>query len=414
MQNAQMPPPSSNPLSNSDEDDSGKTAKQQNSHPQVDLPAEDSHDNFQRGMPGRNIKTWGVATLGLLVAGALMWPNSQNDGIDKSKVKAAEESIADELAKRVPPKLPEIKIEAPAPPQPQQEVKIVKDNNDEEQRMALILASPMAAEIDIRSNSHVPHPVENKKVDSDIASLMRESVSTSEKMMSKYSNQGDESKTNGPHQDFLDKVQKKRLEPPLGLADARRPNTLYEGTLIRTVLTRELRTDLPGRITAKVMSDVYDSVTMNTLLIPRGSEVTCAYQSELLVGQEVVLAACHRLRLPNGKSFSLVGTPASDMQGASGLPAEVNNHFWKMFGTSFILGAASLLTSKADQQISIRMGNDGSSQMGGSIMGTTLYNTIQHIMQRNTKIAPTAIVKIGTPFTLTLARDVEMEPYTGR
>lgn len=410
-----LPPPSSNPLEMDEhEHERDQIRREQRHEGDAHIPDDDGHETLQRGMPGRNIKTWAVGTLGLVVAAALLWPSSDGNNADKAAT-ASQQSIADELARRVPVvTAPEIVIEAPAPAP---EVKVVEKDKGDDERMAMILASPMAAEVELRTR----RPDQATAGDSgvDAGGLIRDMMSRTEESLRRYGGDGEAGnktppRSKGAHQDFLDEARNNRMEPPMGLADARRPNTIYEGTLIRTVLTRELRTDLPGRITAKVMSDVYDSVTMNTLLIPRGSEVTCAYQSELLVSQEVVLAACNRLRLPNGKSFSLLGTPASDLQGAAGMPAEVNNHFWKMFGTSFMLGAASLLMNKADQTISVTMGTDGSSQTGGNLLSSTLYESIRHVMSRNSKIAPTATVEIGSPFTLTIARDVEMEPYQGR
>ena len=164
--------------------------------------------------------------------------------------------------------------------------------------MMMILASPMGADLDMRNGSGGNR---NKSQQNNATDPLAELDRMRAAMMQGNNfaaADGDKpvAKSSGLHGDFLKQSKDRRIEPPLGLAGARQPNTIYEGTLIRTVLTRSLRTDLPGRITAKVMSDVYDSVTMNTLLIPRGSEVTCTYQSELLTGQEVVLAACERLR----------------------------------------------------------------------------------------------------------------------
>jgi len=313
------------------------------------------------------------------------------------------------LASRIKPTPPEMKFEAPPPPSPPPE----KIEPKEDDRMMMILASPMGAEVDLRNNGGRAAQAKPRSQLDTINDIDKMRAALLRGANQEEGAVGGGNKPSDPHGDFLKEARDRRIEPPLGMLNARQPNTIYEGTLIRTVLTRSLRTDLPGRITAKVMSHVYDSVTMSTLLIPRGSEVTCTYQSELLAGQEVVLAACDRLRLPNGKSFSLVGTPASDMQGAAGLPAEVNNHFWKMFKTSFMLGAASLLLPKNSQQITVNT-TMGSSQTAGSILGTALYDTIQQVLARNSKIKPTATVDIGTPFTLTIARDVEMEPYQGR
>lgn len=399
MKQPNLPPPSYDPLA-PDEDNNNRHSAQ--------LPPEDGHDLLQRGMPGRNLKTWGVAALGIVVIAALVWP--KGDGSDANKnVNRSDQNIADDLASRIKPTPPEMKFEAPPPPPPPPE----KIEPKEDDRMMMILASPMGAEVDLRNNGGRAAQVKPRSQLDTINDIDKMRAALLRGANQEEGAVGGGNKPSDPHGDFLKEARDRRIEPPLGMLNARQPNTIYEGTLIRTVLTRSLRTDLPGRITAKVMSDVYDSVTMSTLLIPRGSEVTCTYQSELLAGQEVVLAACDRLRLPNGKSFSLVGTPASDMQGAAGLPAEVNNHFWKMFKTSFMLGAASLLLPKNSQQITVNT-TMGSSQTAGSILGTALYDTIQQVLARNSKIKPTATVDIGTPFTLTIARDVEMEPYQGR
>lgn len=402
QQRPDIPPPSYDPLAADEESQHPKTAH---------LPPEDGHDLLQKGMPGRNLKTWGVAALGIIVVAALVWPN-QNTNKQEKKVDSSTQNIADELARRVQTDPPEMKFEEPAPPPAPAPVQKIDPKDDD--RMMMILASPMGADLDMRNGSGGNSKSKQNNPTDPLADLDRMRAA----MLQGNNFAGAEgekpaAKSSGLHGDFLKESKDRRMGPPLGLAGARQPNTIYEGTLIRTVLTRSLRTDLPGSITAKVMSDVYDSVTMNTLLIPRGSEVICTYQSELLTGQEVVLAACERLRLPNGKSFSLMGTPASDLQGAAGLPAEVNNHFWKMFKTSLMLGAASLLLPKGDQQITIN-NTMGSSQTAGSILGTALYDTIQQVLSRNAKINPTASVDIGTPFTLTIARDVEMEPYQGR
>lgn len=399
MKQPNLPPPSYDPLA-PDEDNNNRHSAQ--------LPPEDGHDLLQRGMPGRNLKTWGVAALGIVVIAALVWP--KGDGSDANKnVNRSDQNIADDLASRIKPTPPEMKFEAPPPPPPPPE----KIEPKEDDRMMMILASPMGAEVDLRNNGGRAAQAKPRSQLDTINDIDKMRAALLRGANQEEGAVGGGNKPSDPHGDFLKEARDRRIEPPLGMFNARQPNTIYEGTLIRTVLTRSLRTDLPGRITAKVMSDVYDSVTMSTLLIPRGSEVTCTYQSELLAGQEVVLAACDRLRLPNGKSFSLVGTPASDMQGAAGLPAEVNNHFWKMFKTSFMLGAASLLLPKNSQQITVNT-TMGSSQTAGSILGTALYDTIQQVLARNSKIKPTATVDIGTPFTLTIARDVEMEPYQGR
>jgi type IV secretion system protein TrbI len=212
-------------------------------------------------------------------------------------------------------------------------------------------------------------------------------------------------------EEFLLKSSDKTIEPPVSMVGARGAHALYQGTIIRVVLDRAVNTDVPGAIRARVMSDVFDSVNQKTTLIPRGSTLVGSYKSSMLVGQARILIACERIILPNGKSISLLGTPAADMQGASGLPADIDNHFFEMFRASFIVGAASLLLPKDQQNISQSETVGGGSRTGGSIVGTTLYDTIKQIADRNKSIGPTGTIDLGEPFTLMLSRDIEMEPY---
>lgn len=413
MQSNNMPPPSGNPLDLPDIPQPRRIDP--NAPPDDDIPVDD-HDAVQKGMPNRNLKTAAILILGGVVAGSMFWPKSN---VESSKVNKPEKvsSVADELDRARPAMIPELEAvanQAPPPPPIVKSVEEPKKNNDDE-KMALAIASPMSADVDLRNgggkgkdqgrNTGEPPAFDEGK-------LVEDAMARQQKMLAAMAAGQEKKNELGLHDGFL--KESKGIESPIGMVGARKPNTIYQGTLIRTVLTRALHTDLPGTVTAKVMSDVYDSVTMRTLLIPRGSEVNCRYQSELLVGQEVVLAACERLRLPNGKSFSLMSTPASDMQGRSGLPADVDNHFMKMFGTSLMLGAASLLLPKKDQGITVNTTASGGTQTGGSILGTALHDTIKTILQRNANIRPTGTVDIGSPFTLTISRDVEMEPYMGR
>src|SRR6218665_553357 len=416
-QTPHLPPPGSNPL-DMDEDIARPRAhppgRQHN--PRAELPADDAHEALQRGMPSRNLKTWAVAIFGTVVVIALLWPRQPPPGGGSKVATIPNQDIADELARRVPAARESRAAEPKAPPAPL--AKASEQRDDAAERMAMILASPMRADVELRNHSAGLQPPRGSGAAGppDDAPPLRQVLARQGEAMRSIGEEGaaqGQGQGQGLDNDFLQESRERKIAPALGMEPARAAHTLYEGTLIRTVLTRSLRTDLPGRVTAKVMSDVFDSVTMDTLVIPRGSEVSCTYQSGLLVGQEVVLAACDRLRLPNGKSFSLTGTPAGDLQGASGLPADVNNHFWKMFKTSFMLGAASLLLPKDERQISIDT-THGASQTGGSIIGSALHDTIGQVLSRNTKIAPTGHVEIGTPFTLTIARDVQMEPYKGR
>ncbi|WP_348246333.1 TrbI/VirB10 family protein, partial [Salmonella enterica] len=73
------------------------------------------------------------------------------------------------------------------------------------------------------------------------------------------------------------------------------------------------------------------------LLIPMGSVLVGKYNSDVNVGQSRVMFGFERLILPNGYSFDLPAASGSDLAGASGMTGAVDNHFFKMFGSSLLI-----------------------------------------------------------------------------
>jgi type IV secretion system protein VirB10 len=214
-----------------------------------------------------------------------------------------------------------------------------------------------------------------------------------------------------PNDLFLSQAKDSGNDAPVYEQGAYRRPVLMQGTIIRAVTISGINTDLPGDITARVVSNVYDSVHPNNVLIPQGSTLIGRYDSNFKIGQARVLVAMTRLILPNGKWISLAGSPATDTQGMSGMPADVNNHFLKMFGSSLIIGATSLLLPSSQQNITVTSPTISGTQTGGTIFAQTLQQSIQQLLQRNTNIKPTGTVGPGTEFDFMVSRDMLMSPY---
>lgn len=187
-----------------------------------------------------------------------------------------------------------------------------------------------------------------------------------------------------------------------------------EGSVIRAVLLTRVNSDLPGRILAKITSDVYDS-TLSQVVIPKGSLINGVYNSQVIIGQERLLMAMTRLTLPNGNWIALSGNGATDMMGTSGVQAEVNNHFMKMFGSSLIVGASTLLLPRADTSVTALpgagAGAGGGVATAGSIFATTLNDVLKTLLDRNKNIAPTLKLEAGEEFMFTANQDMLMAPY---
>lgn len=221
-------------------------------------------------------------------------------------------------------------------------------------------------------------------------------------------------KSKGANEEFLaTNAAASNNAPQLTRQMAPQATTLVsEGHVIRAVLQTRVNSDLPGRVLARVTSDVYDS-NQRHIVIPKGSQLIGNYSSQVVVGQERLLMAMNRLILPNGSWISLSGAGAADMTGMSGVRADVNNHFMKMFGSSLVLGASTLLLPRQDTTVSTLQSMAGNATPGtaGSIFATSLNEVLKTLLERNKQISPTLSLQEGEEFIFMVAHDMAMVPY---
>lgn len=182
---------------------------------------------------------------------------------------------------------------------------------------------------------------------------------------------------------------------------------LREGKVIPAVLGRQINSDLPGRITAYVSSNVYDED--GRLLIPMGASLIGKYDSGVRVGQTRVMFAFQRLVLPNGYSFDLPAAGGSDLAGAAGMGGDVDNHFFKMFGTSLLI---ALLGDRTQQPQNVTtLGSSGPVTAAGQV----LSDVSKTVLERNRVIAPTITVDQGTRINVEVVSDMVFpEQYSAR
>lgn len=144
-------------------------------------------------------------------------------------------------------------------------------------------------------------------------------------------------------------------------------------------------------------------------MIPKGSMITAPYSSDIQPGQESILVAATEMRLPNGKHVPLFGAQGADADGTAGFSGDVNNHFLKIFGTSFLV--AILLRKFDGGDTSTTTGPLGVTQVG-STGGQVAATTAQSVLDRYKNIPPTITDGPGERrFMLKVNRDIYMEPY---
>lgn len=421
------------------------------------LTPSDARENLTKGMPSRKLRTFGVALVGIGIAAFMIWPKNNKQIQDANKQASDVASTENEapgamLVKRLNEEANERarlkqledmrlaeenasakqKIRPPAgvglnpnatdSNQAFQDISTVTPAQAAALRREQIIASPTeAAEVILKSQNAggtsksetlaMELERESKAAMAEATQRRAESKNTLASLLGGSGVEDSSSSSaklqRGQNELFLDRYGKNDDPGVTHSIAQRNGSTLYQGTLIRSVLERGINTDLPGAIRAKVTSDVYDSIQGRVRLIPRGSILLGEYSTGFVVGQSRVLVAMTRMILPSGKSVSLLGTPVAGMDGVSGMPAEVNNHFWAMFGSSLIVGASSLLLPKENQTTTTTTGN-GQTQNSGTIAAQSLQQTLQTLASRNRNIQPTGTVELGSEFLFMISRDMSM------
>lgn len=211
----------------------------------------------------------------------------------------------------------------------------------------------------------------------------------------------------GQKLDFLNAKPDKNIYNPHAIQEPASPYELLAGTIIPASLITGLNSDLPGLVTAQVTEDVFDSVTGNILLIPRGSRLIGTYDSVVAFHQSRALVVWQRIVMPNGTSIQIDNLPATDAAGYAGLEDEVDYHTWALLegvGMSTLLGVSTQLTlnGQSDLVTAIRQSTQDSVNQAG-----------QHITEKTLAVQPTITVRPGFPLRVILNKDLVLQPYAG-
>ena len=189
----------------------------------------------------------------------------------------------------------------------------------------------------------------------------------------------------------------------------RSPYEIKQGTVIPGIMITGINSDLPGQIIAQVSQNVYDSVSGKSLLIPQGTKIAGSYDSFVAIGQERAMVAWRRLIFPDGMSLELLNMPGADQGGYSGFSDQVNNHYFKIFGSALML---SLVGS--GYQIS-QPRSSGEFPSNQEIIAAEVSRQFAQVsgelIHRNMQIQPTIEIRPGYRFVIMVNKDMILEPY---
>lgn len=181
------------------------------------------------------------------------------------------------------------------------------------------------------------------------------------------------------------------------------PYQINPGDVIPGLTITGINSDAPGRVIGMVSRDVYDSATGRFVLIPAGSKVLAASDSNVAAGQDRQLVAWSDIEFPDGSHLSLGSMPGADKSGITGLRDRVNNHYVRTFGQAFLVslfGAASQLSQPRGSS----SGRYSATEIMAAAVGMQAFNLGSQLIRRNLNIPPTLEVRPGTEFTILVTK----------
>ncbi len=183
------------------------------------------------------------------------------------------------------------------------------------------------------------------------------------------------------------------------------PYELKRGSLIPAVLIGGINSQLPGNIIAQVRESVYDSVTGNHLLIPQGSKLIGVYGSHVQYGQTRVIIAFNSIVFPDGQTLNIGAMNGVDQEGYAGFSDQVDNHYFKIFGSAFLLGMLSGEINIENGRVTFVSGHQGF-----NTSQTVLERVAGEMISKNLNIAPTLKIRNGYRFNIFVTKDMILEP----
>ncbi len=214
---------------------------------------------------------------------------------------------------------------------------------------------------------------------------------------------------------FLDAAQAKgdngylpaAVQPPLARHE------LFAGSVIPAVMLTGIDSDLPGAISAQVRQTVYDSLNPSVVVIPQGTRLIGEYSSEVAYGQSRVLVAWSRLIFPNGATIDLRGMEGTDGKGRAGFHDQVDNHYFRVFGSAILMSLLGVGAQISQPQNSGALNTPSASQQAAAATAEQLNNVGTNLFNRNLNIQPTLVIRPGYAFNVLVNRTMILPPYGG-
>ena len=181
---------------------------------------------------------------------------------------------------------------------------------------------------------------------------------------------------------------------------------LKRGSVIPATLITGINSDLPGRITAQVSQNVYDSATGHRLLIPQGTKLFGRYDSKVSFGQSRVLVVWTDIIFPNGSTLQIGGMAGMDAQGYGGFNDKVDRHYLRTFGSAVLLAVIGTGIDMTLPESSTLATQDTASDAARRNFAETFGRVAELTINKNLDVQPTLRIRPGYKFNILVDQDI--------
>ena len=185
---------------------------------------------------------------------------------------------------------------------------------------------------------------------------------------------------------------------------------IFEGTVLESVLVNRLNGDFAGPVICQISNDVY-SHDHSQLLIPTGMRVLGETKKVSDVGQARLAVVFHRLIMPDGYAVDLDQAPGLNQIGETAIKDKVNNHYFKIFGSSIAVGAIAGLASIGSNNSAVTgLPTSNVSAYREGVSGSLSQSSLR-ILDRFLNIPPTITIREGHRVRIFLTQDLQVPAY---
>jgi type IV secretion system protein VirB10 len=188
-------------------------------------------------------------------------------------------------------------------------------------------------------------------------------------------------------------------------------HVIFEGTVLESVLVNRLNGDFAGPVICQISTDVY-SRDHAELLIPAGTRILGETKKVNDVGQERLAVVFHRLIMPDGYAVDLDQAPGLNQIGETALHDKVNNHYFRIFGTSIAIGAiAGLSTIGANNSAVTGLPTSNASAYREGVAGSLSQSSLR-VLDKFLNILPAITIREGHRVRVFLTQDLLLPAYS--